>query len=173
MVDVKRTINAFLLFGFLLFISTFLLHIPVSASEWGDVSVMPIMAALIYYFYNYRYNPKEKLRLENVKNSKHLYNKGVKFTKSKEYEQALIAYDQALTFNDKDPDIWNNKCYILNILAKYDEAVKAGNVAVQISSQDPQIWENLCNAYIGCNDREKADECQKNILKLKKTSDRY
>ena len=105
----------------------------------------------------------ETAEKDNLKKSKLWYNKGVDFTESKQYEQALMAYDQALTFDDKDPDIWNNKCYILNILAKYEEAVKAGSVAVKISPQDSQIWNNLRDAYIGCNNQEKADECKKNM----------
>jgi tetratricopeptide (TPR) repeat protein len=109
----------------------------------------------------------ETAEQDNLKKSKLFwYNKGVDFTESQQYEQALMAYDQALTFDDKDPDIWNNKCYILNILAKYEEAVKAGSVALKISPQDLQIWNNLYEAYIGCNDREKADDCKKNIIKL-------
>jgi hypothetical protein len=104
---------------------------------------------------------------ENKESAKFWYNEGVNFTESKEYEKALEAYKKALTFDSKDPDIWNNKCYILNKLAKYDEAVLAGNEGVKLSPQDPEIWDNLCDAYIGCNNREKADECKKNINKIR------
>jgi len=82
----------------------------------------------------------------------------------------LRAYNKALTFDSKDPDIWNNKCYILNKLGNYDEAVLAGNEGVNLSPQDPEIWDNLCDAYTGCNNRVKADECQKNVVSLKKSS---
>lgn len=104
----------------------------------------------------------------NPKDSKFWYNKGVKFSESKEYEKALLAYDQALTFNDKDPDIWNNKCYVLTKLGNCDEAIKAGKTAVELAPNDPVLWETLRDAYIGCNNQEKADECQKNVLRLKK-----
>jgi tetratricopeptide (TPR) repeat protein len=96
-----------------------------------------------------------------------LYDKGNEFSKIKEYEKALMAYDQALFYNDKDSDIWNNKCDILNILKRYDEAVQAGNVAVQLSPQDPDLWYTLFDSYIGLNNREKADECLKNIQNLR------
>ena len=53
-------------------------------------------------------------------------------------------------------------------LGKCDEAINAGNIAVELAPNDPVLWETLRDAYIGCNDQEKADECQKNILRLKK-----
>jgi len=98
------------------------------------------------------------------------YNRGNEFSESKDYEKALMAYDQAIFYNNKDPDVWNNKSSILNILKRYDEALQAGNMAVQLSPQDPELWDTLCNAYIGINDQEKADECQKKIFDLKNRS---
>ena len=109
----------------------------------------------------------EKSEKDNIELSEAWYNKGVNFSDSKEYEKALMAYNQALIYNDKDPDTWINKCYVLNMLAKYDESVKAGKRAVEIAPNDLVSWENLCDAYIGSKNQEKADECQKNVLKLK------
>ena len=100
--------------------------------------------------------------------NKHWYNQGVKFTESKEYEKALNAYDQALINNDKNPDIWNNKCFVLIKLGRCNEAITAGNIAVQLKPNDPELWDTLRDAYIACNNQEKADECQKNVLRLKK-----
>lgn len=102
------------------------------------------------------------------KDSKFWYNKGVNFSDSKEYEKALMAYDQALIYNDKDSDIWNNKCYVLTKLGKYDEAIKSGKIAVELAPNDSDLWETLRDAFIGYNDRENADECQKNVIRLKK-----
>jgi tetratricopeptide (TPR) repeat protein len=111
---------------------------------------------------------KENPEQDNIALSNLWYNRGVEFSDSEEYEKALMAYDQAISYNDKDSDIWNNKCDVLNILKRYDEAVKAGNEAVKLSPQDPDLWNTLCNAYIGINDREKADTCQKNVYILRK-----
>ena len=49
MVEVKRVINAFLIFGVLMFIIAFFRN-PTSASEWGGASSIPIIAALVYYY---------------------------------------------------------------------------------------------------------------------------
>jgi tetratricopeptide (TPR) repeat protein len=126
-------------------------------------------AFLIAWFTKWVINRKQKALKEpknNIELSEVWYNKGVDFSDSKEYEKALMAYDQALTFNDKDQDIWNNKSYVLTKLGKCDEAINAGNIAVKLAPNDPVLWKTLRDAYIGCNNQEKADECQKNVLKL-------
>jgi tetratricopeptide (TPR) repeat protein len=86
------------------------------------------------------------------------YNKGVDFTESKEYEKALNAYDQALLNDDKNPDIWNNKCFVLTKLGRCDEAIIAGNKAVQLNPKDPELRDTL----------RQAEECQKNMLRVRK-----
>jgi tetratricopeptide (TPR) repeat protein len=111
---------------------------------------------------------KENSGQDNIDLAILWYNRGIEFSKSKEYEKELLSYNQAIFYNDKDPDFWNNKCDVLNTLKRYDEAVQAGKVAVQLSPEDPDYWDTLCDAYIGTNDREKADECQKNAFNLRK-----
>jgi tetratricopeptide (TPR) repeat protein len=106
--------------------------------------------------------------MDRFLDDKHWYNRGVSFTESKEYEKALKAYDRALAYNEKDPDIWNNRCYVLTKLGKCDEAINDGNTAVELKPNDPELWDTLRNAYINCNNQEKADECHKNILRLKR-----
>jgi len=89
---------------------------------------------------------------------KHWYNLEVKFTESKEYEKALNAYDQALINNDKNPDIWNNKCFVLIKLGRCNEAIIAGNNAVKLKPNDPELWDTL----------RQAEKCQKNNLRARK-----
>jgi tetratricopeptide (TPR) repeat protein len=106
--------------------------------------------------------PEQNIELSNL-----WYNKAVIFSESKEYEKALMAFDTALKYSVYNPVIWNAKCNLLNKLGKYEEAVKVGNVAVQNIPLNVEIWDNLTDAYIGCKNQEKADECQKNVLKLR------
>ena len=80
---------------------------------------------------------------------------------------ALPECNQALARNDKDPRLWNKRCRILMELGWRKEAIKAGKTAVELAPDDPDVWETLQDAYRGCNDREKADECQKNVDKVK------
>jgi len=100
---------------------------------------------------------------KNKISAKVWYDDGVYLTESNKYEKALQSYNKSLTFDVNDPNIWNKKCYILNKLAKYDEAIIAGNIGIKLAPNDPMLWENLRDAYIGANNREKADECSKRI----------
>jgi hypothetical protein len=47
----KKIIYAVFLFGVLLLINGFIIHSPETAREWGEAAALPIMGALIYYFY--------------------------------------------------------------------------------------------------------------------------
>ena len=145
------------------FILQFIFSI-IGMDKFGTFIFLFIGASAFYLGYKHEYIDREKNKAVKF------YNEGLVLSKSEDYEKALAAYNQALIFNDKDPDIWNNKCYVLTKLGKFDDAVKAGNVAVQLSPQDPEILDTLCNAYIGCNNREKTDECQKKVLELRENS---
>jgi len=86
------------------------------------------------------------------------YNKGLKFSSLNEYEKALDAYNTALTFNDKNADVWNNKSYVLIKLGKYDDAIKACKIAVELAPNDPEIQDTLKEAYNAKNN-QKCDHC--------------
>ena len=103
---------------------------------------------------------------KNKESVKFWYNRGVDFSHSNDYEKALDSYDKALTFDDTDPDIWNNKCYVLTKLGRYEEAIKAGNKGIELAPNDPQIWDCLRDAYLANNNLEKAAECSKKITRL-------
>jgi len=106
----------------------------------------------------------------NTKNFKNWYNKGVDFSQLNEYENALQAYNQAIGFNDKDPDVWNNKCYVLIKLGRYDEAINAGKIGVSLAPNDPGIWDILRDAYLANRNPEKAAECYNKISTLQSRS---
>jgi tetratricopeptide (TPR) repeat protein len=82
----------------------------------------------------------------NYTQAEYYYNQGVHFMNAKKYENALAAYNQALTFNDKDADIWNNKSFVLIHLGRYDEAIEVGKVAVQLAPNDAEIRDTLQTA---------------------------
>ena len=82
----------------------------------------------------------------NNSQSEYYYNQGCDFTKTKEYEKALAAYNQAITNNNKDANTWNNKSYVLTKLRRYDEAIEAGRVAVRLAPNDAEIRDTLQTA---------------------------
>lgn len=97
--------------------------------------------------------------------AKYWYNRGVDFSESGQYRESLESYDQALKFDDKDPDIWNNKCYVLTKMGKFEEAIKAGKNAVEHAPNDPRIWDCLSDAYRGNNNFTDAAECSRKKLR--------
>lgn len=106
----------------------------------------------------------------NNQYSKYWYNKGVELSESREYKKALDAYNQALDIDDKDPDIWNNMCYVLIKLGWYEQAINSGTVGVNLAPNDPVIWDTLRNAYLANNNPEKAAECSNKINNIKHRS---
>ena len=61
----------------------------------------------------------------------------------------IESYPWGVINNDKNPDIWNNKCFVLIKLGRCNEAIIAGNKAVQLKPNDPELWDTLHDAYIG------------------------
>ena len=55
------------------------------------------------------------------------------------YERILQEYNQALALSDKDPDLWNKKCLVLNKLGRQEEAIGAGKIGVQLAPNDPDL----------------------------------
>lgn len=104
--------------------------------------------------------------------AKYWYNRGVDFSESGQYRESLESYDQALKFDDKDPDIWNNKCYVLTKMGKFEEAIKAGKKAVEHAPNDPRIWDCLSDAYSGNNNFTDAAECSRKKTTIENFSSR-
>lgn len=99
--------------------------------------------------------------------SEYWYNKGVEFSESHQYENALQAYNKALSIDNRDPDIWNNICYVLIKLGRYEDAIHSGVAGANLAPNDPEIWETLRNAYLANHNPEKAAECENKISGLR------
>ena len=78
--------------------------------------------------------------------AEYYFNQGIYFSKTKQYEKALAAYNQAINNDDKDADTWNNKSFVLTKLGRYDEAIEAGKVALQLAPNDAEIKDTLQTA---------------------------
>jgi tetratricopeptide (TPR) repeat protein len=93
----------------------------------------------------------------------------------KEYTRILQECDQALALNDKNPDLWKHKCYVLLILGRPQEAIEAGKIAVELAPNDSNMWEALSQSYSHGGEPQKVDECQKkaaDLIEQKKEADR-
>ena len=69
-------------------------------------------------------------------------NKGVELYSQGKYDQAIEAYDQAISINPQYAEAWNNKGLALRALGEYDEAIKAYDQAISINPQIAEAWSN-------------------------------
>jgi len=74
-------------------------------------------------------------------------NKGVELYSQGKYDQAIEAYDQAISINPQYAEAWNNKGLALRALGEYDEAIKAYDQAISINPQIAEAWSNKGVAF--------------------------
>ena len=61
---------------------------------------------------------------------------GKKQLEDGQYDDALNSFEQAILFNQKDPDLWNLKGIALRSLGRYDEAIECFNKSLEIDPRD-------------------------------------
>ena len=66
--------------------------------------------------------------------------KGNAFAMQSKYDEALKAYDQAISINPQYADAWYNKGIALGNLGKYDEALQAFDQTIRINPQYADAW---------------------------------
>ena len=52
------------------------------------------------------------------------------------YDNALNFFEQAISLDQKDPDLWNLKGITLRSLGRYDEAISCFNKSLSIDPRD-------------------------------------
>jgi len=67
--------------------------------------------------------------------------KGIALTNLDRYDEAIMAYDEAIRLDPNNADAWNSKGNALTNQGKYDEAITAYDEA-SCSSQDAWTWSN-------------------------------
>jgi len=56
------------------------------------------------------------------------------------YEQALRAFDLAITFDPERKDLWEHKAYTLVNMGRLTEALQCYDYLIQLYPDDPQFW---------------------------------
>ena len=67
-----------------------------------------------------------------------LVSKGLSSLDDGKFDAALSFFEQALTLDDKNPDLWNHKGTALRSLGRYQEAMDCFNKSLQIDPRDKQ-----------------------------------
>ncbi|HOI69131.1 MAG TPA: tetratricopeptide repeat protein [Methanothrix sp.] len=93
--------------------------------------------------YNY-----EKPRIKGVgyRNSTSELEKANWFYNQGEYDEAILAYDEAIRLEPEDAAAWNNKGNALDDLGRYDEAILAYDEAIRLDPEFAVAWYNKGNA---------------------------
>ncbi|RCV62743.1 Tetratricopeptide (TPR) repeat [Methanophagales archaeon] len=82
--------------------------------------------------------------------------RGSDFYRSKEYGEALKAYNKAIELKHDYDAAWNNRGLALAKLYQYDEALKAYDKAIELKHDYATAWYNKACAYSRKDDKENA-----------------
>ena len=70
-------------------------------------------------------------------------NKGVALLNLGRYEDALKAFEEAVTLSPHNTNAWYNKGVALRNLGRYEDALMALNKAVELSPQDTETRDSM------------------------------
>ena len=65
-----------------------------------------------------------------------LVKEGKKQLEDGEYSNALNSFQNAISLNEDDPDLWNLKGIALRSLGRYNEAIECFNKSLEIDPRD-------------------------------------
>ena len=71
-----------------------------------------------------------------MKEIENLVQKGNIFLKDGKFDDALTFFEQALSLNQDNPDLWNYKGIALRSLGRYEEAMDCFNKSLEIEPRD-------------------------------------
>ena len=78
-------------------------------------------------------NQSGKLQLESINR---LVMLGKKQLEDRLYNDALNSFEQAISLDQKDPDLWNLMGIALRSLGRYNEAIECFNKSLEIDPRD-------------------------------------
>ncbi|MDZ8068956.1 MAG: tetratricopeptide repeat protein [Nostoc sp. DedQUE08] len=84
---------------------------------------------------------REKHQTENRKTSLLLELRNLLIS-TKEYEEAIASFNQALKIKADDHEAWNDRGYALFNLGRFEEAIASFDQALKIKADDHEAWNN-------------------------------
>ena len=70
------------------------------------------------------------------------FNKGLALGEQGKYDEAMEAFDEAISLNPNYALAWYNKGVVLDNQGKYGEAIQAYNEAIRLDPNDADAWNN-------------------------------
>ena len=86
-----------------------------------------------------------------------------------DFEKALICFNKVSEIDDTDPDVWNEKGTVLNMLGKSEEALAAYDKSIELcldDADDSNTWASKGNTLLGLQRYDEAIECYNHALKV-------
>ena len=90
-----------------------------------------------------------------------------------DFEKALKYFDYVLRLDDSNPDVWNERGTILNMLGKSEEALESYDKSLELcldDMKDSTTWASKGNTLLDLQRYEEAIECYDNALKIDDTN---
>lgn len=95
-----------------------------------------------------------------------LYKQGVGYTKSRQFERAIILYQQAITANPEYAEAYHELGYALFRLNRYDEAISACLRAISLRQNYADTHRNLAKCYSAKGDIDNQIHTLKAAIRL-------
>ena len=93
-------------------------------------------------------NNTKDIKIDKLFLSECYYRKGFSLSKLNNKKEAINNFDEAIKYNDKNPDIYNYKAHCLTVLEKYEEAIETYIKIINLDNKD-FLKLNDCNYSIG------------------------
>jgi tetratricopeptide (TPR) repeat protein len=94
--------------------------------------------------------------------------KGFSLNRLEQYEDALLAFDNAIAIDPKRLDLWQNKAYSLTKLGRFMEVLKCYEVMTGIDPRNAEIWSKKGEIHLALGQINEANEAfsiAKNLIK--------
>lgn len=109
----------------------------------------------------------EKILIKHPYHRNGLFYKAYLFSEIKEYETAVILWDNYLKDYKNDYDAWYNKGIAYTAFGQHDKAIECYDKAIEIKPDDHEAWCIKGAAHRKLNQNEKVIECYDKALVIK------
>ena len=96
------------------------------------------------------------------KDTDKLFDKGVEFFESGDFEKAIKMFEKVIKKNPKDQQAWANRGAALANIGDFDEAIKCEVIALELNPQDSMAW---FNKGVALNERGRYEEAIESLNK--------
>lgn len=110
---------------------------------------------------------KDEKDENNINSALEEFNKGIEYSKSKNFQEALKSFHKVIKIDPNFPKVWFQLGYTQSELGNIEKAIKSYEKAVSLESEDYEAWYNLGNLDLNnLFNYNKAIECYKKTIEI-------